>query len=210
MPGNPHLAIAVRSKTSAQNGSRRDAPYVGGGPILQNVLSASALRSGFFPPYVLGNVLTYFNVTGYVYDVQQPDPSGITSALQLAQVSAFVDFFPGDSNGPFPTGYALVVPSLDHGDGTKGDTFLPLAPITGRLLNGSLRTIAVGDPVGVLLLSNSPLIGLPRLRYHVRFRNVTYGGATQALTNFAFDAPIDTTPYNLTGISSLRYPYLGP
>lgn len=210
MPGNPHLAIALRMRTSATSGARRDSPYTGGGPTQQNVLGASAIRSNWFNPVILGSVLTFFNVSAYVYDVQGAAVDQISSAMQLANVNAFVDFMPGDSNGPFPSGFSLIVPNLDHGDGTKGDTMLPLATITARLLGGSLRTIALGDPIGLLLLSNSPIIGLPKLRYHVRWRNVTYAGVSQALTNFAFDAPTDTTPVNLTGTGLLRYPYLGP
>jgi len=175
------------------------------------------------PPAQLGTTLTYFNVTGYCFDVQQPDPTQISAAPQLANVSAFVDFFPGNQSGPFPSGYSLIIPNLSHGDGTAGDTLVPLAPITARFLGGSLRTIVIGDPIGVLLLSNAPLLGLPILVYHVRFRNVTFGGnplsilpaqlvqpVTQVLTNFAFQAPTDTTPVNLTGVNTVRLPYLGP
>ena len=170
-----------------------------------------------------GNTLTYFNVTGYCYDVQQADPTQTSAAPQLANVSAFVDFFPGTQNGVFPPGYSLLIPNLNHGDGTVGDAEVPLAPITARFLGGSLRSIVVGDPIGVLLLANSPLIGLPILVYHVRFRNVTYGGnpvliqpnqlvqpASQVLTNFAFVASTDTTPVNLTGYNTVRLPYMGP
>jgi hypothetical protein len=175
------------------------------------------------PPAQPGSTLVFFNVTGYCYDVQQPDPTQFSAAPLLANVSGFVDFFPGNASGPFPTGSSLIVPGLSHGDGTAGDTILPLAPVTARFLGGSLRTIVVGDPIGVLLLSNSPLLGLPLLRYHVRFRNITYGGnptliqpnqliqpASQVLTNFAFDASVDTTPINLTGVNTVRQPYLGP
>jgi hypothetical protein len=181
------------------------------------------LRPRPAPPAQFGTTLSYFNVTGYCFDVQQPDPTQISAAPQLANVSGFVDFFPGNANGPFPAGFSLIIPNLSHGDGTAGDTLVPLAPITARFLGGSLRTIVVGDPIGVLLLSNAPLLGLPLLRYHVRFRNITYGGnpalvqpnqltqpASQVLTNFAFDAPNDTTPINLTGVGLVRQPYLGP
>lgn len=175
------------------------------------------------PAAIGGNTLQYFNVTGFCYDVQQPDPTQLSAQPQLANVSAFVDFFPGNQNGPFPAGFSLIIPNMNHGDGTVGDTIVPLAPITARFLGGSLRTIVGGDPVGVLLLSNTSLLGLPLLLYHVRFRNVTYGGATtqitpgqliqpasQVLTNFAFQASTDNTPVNLTGVNTVRLPYLGP
>jgi hypothetical protein len=186
-------------------------------------LAGLHLKPKAAPPAQFGVTLSYFNVTGFCYDVQQPDPTQISAAPTLANVSGFVDFFPGNANGPFPAGFALIIPNLSHGDGTAGDTLVPLAPITARFLGGSLRTIVVGDPVGVLLLSNAPLLGIPLLRYHVRFRNITYGGnpalvtpnqltqpASQVLTNFAFDAPNDATAINLTGVGLVRQPYLGP
>lgn len=190
-----------------------DMPYPVGNDVLPKPLATP----------VGGNTLVYFNVTGYCYDVQQPDPTQLSAAPQLADVSAFVDFFPGNQAGVFPPGYSLLIPNLNHGDGTAGDTLVPLAPITARFLGGSLRTIVEGDPIGVLLLSNSALLGLPILVYHVRFRNVTYGGnpllitpnqlvqpATQILTNFAIQASTDTTPVNLTGYNTVRLPYMGP
>ncbi len=192
----------------------------------EEVLFAGDLvRPKAAPPAQLGTTLTFFNVTGYCYDVQQPDPTQISAAPTLANVSGFVDFFPGNASGVFPAGFSLLVPNLTHGDGTAGDTQMALAPITARFLGGSLRTIVVGDPIGVLLLSNSPLLGLgPNgLWYHVRFRNITFGGnpalvqpnqltqpASQVLTNFSFVAPTDTTPVNLTGVTTVRQPYLGP
>ena len=191
----------------------RDVPYPVGNLVVPRPVQTP----------VGGNTLVYFNVTGYCYDVQQPDPTQLSAAPQLADVSAFVDFFPGTINGVFPAGFSLLVPNLNHGDGTVGDTLVPLAPITARFLGGSLRTIVEGDPIGVLLLANTSLIGLPQLFYHVRFRNVTYGGspasiqpnqliqpASQILTNFAIQASTDTTPVNLTGYNTVRYPYMGP
>lgn len=173
-------------------------------------LFTDTIRPHPLSTYIPGSTLTFFNTSAYVYDVQAAAVDQISSAMQLANVNAFVDFMPGDVNGPFPQGFSLIVPNLDHGDGTKGDTLLPLAMVTARLLGGSLRTIALGDPIGLLLLSNSAIIGLPKLRYHVRWRNVSYAGLSQTLPNFAFDAPTDTTPVNLTGTGLLRYPYLGP
>jgi hypothetical protein len=100
---------------------------------------------------------------------------------------------------------------MDHGDGTYGDTFVPLAPITGRFLNGHLCTVAYGDPVGVELVANTWVLGLTSpLFYHVRFRNVTYGGGLQAISDFAFQAPSSAVTINITSSSVPRFTYGGP
>lgn len=137
------------------------------------------------------NELTWFTAVGYVYDVEQPNPSGTTSQPALLDVSAYVDFFPGNQTEAFQTGFAVEVADLDHGDGTSGNTMVPLAPITARLMNGALCAVAVGDPIGQELLAGTTILNLTSpLYYHVRWRNVTYGGALQAISNFAFLAPV--------------------
>jgi hypothetical protein len=157
------------------------------------------------------NTLTWFTVTSYIYDVEQPLPSGTSEQPELANVSAFVDFFPGTQEKTFPAGFSTRVADLDHGDGTHGDTIVPLAPITGRLLNGSLRSLVIGDPVGVQLLANTTVLGLSEdLFYHTRFRNVTFGGAEQSLANFAWRASVDNTAVNLSSTTLQRFPYNGP
>lgn len=157
------------------------------------------------------NELTWFTVNGYIYDVEQPNPSGITNQPELLNVSAYVDFFPGTQSEAFPTGFAVLVSDLDHGDGTSGDTEVPLAPITARLMNGALCAIAVGDPLGIELLSNSAILNLTNpLYYHTRFRNVTFSGAPQALSNFAFLASVDATSVDITSPGLTRYTYGGP
>jgi hypothetical protein len=94
---------------------------------------------------------------------------------------------------------------------TYGDTELSLAPITGRTINARLCTIAIGDPEGVELVSNSSWMLLDEpLFYHVRYRNVTYGGALQRFSNFAFQAPTDTTGVLLTKKNLVKFDYHGP
>lgn len=161
------------------------------------------------------NSLTYFRVDAYVHDVEQPLPSGTTINPTLQDVSGYVDFFPGDQLEATAGGVIVIVTDLDLGGGVHVDTELPVAPITGRLIEGRLCTVAIGDPTGVGLLSNSAPIGLPdtgldALYYHVRWRNVTYGGALQRLQNFSFLAPVDTTPVLLTSHLLERFDYRGP
>jgi hypothetical protein len=139
------------------------------------------------------NQLTYLTAVGYVYDVEQPNPSGITNVPSELKVSAYVDFYPGTQAQYFQPGFTVFVSNLDHLDGTSGDTEVPIAPITGRLMNGALSAIAVGDPPGVELLAYTAMLNLASpLYYHVRWRNVTFGGATQAISNFAFAATPST------------------
>lgn len=156
------------------------------------------------------NSLTYFRVDATVLDIEQPLPSGTTIVPQLDDVSAYVDFFPGTLKEALQIGMSLLVPDFDRGGGVHGDTDIQLAPITGRLINGSLCTVAIGDPKGVDLVANSSVLALPELYYHVRFTNVTYGGAVQRISNFAFQAPTGATPVLLTSTTLARFPYAGP
>lgn len=157
------------------------------------------------------NELTWFTVYGYVYDIEQPNPAGTTIQPFVNNVSAYIDFFPGYETEVFPAGFAVLVADLDHGDGTSGDTMVPIAPITARLTNGAVTSIVVGDPIGVELLADTPILNLDGpLFYHVRWRNVTYGGAPQAISNFAFQAPTFNTNLSITSPALVTYPYYGP
>lgn len=141
----------------------------------------------------MANQLSWLTATGYVYDVEQQNPNASSITPVLSQVSAYVDFFPGNQAGPFPAGFTAFVADLDHGNGTHGDTEVPLAPITARLMNGALCSIAVGDPVGVELIANTSILNLTNpLYYHTRWRNVTFGGAVQKISNFAWQATTST------------------
>jgi hypothetical protein len=153
------------------------------------------------------NSLTYFRVDGAWRDVEQPIVGVGAIAPQVDDVSAYVDFFPGVEKSALPGGLTLYVPNYE----TYGDTELTLAPITGRTMDARLCTIAVGDPNGVELVANSAWLdfGEP-LFYHVRFRNVSYGGAGQRLSNFAFQAPTDASPIILTSVTLERFDYCGP
>jgi hypothetical protein len=153
------------------------------------------------------NELADFTAIATILDVQQPNPDGTSIDPQLLDVSAFVNFFPGTQNGVFAQGFGLQVANLDPtGAGAAGsgvNAFVPLAPITGRLMNGQLTSIAIGDPVGVGLLANSPFLNLAELFYHVQFTNVTFGGTTQALDNFAIKAPgLQVQTVTLTPVST--------
>lgn len=153
------------------------------------------------------NSLTYFRVDGVWRDVEEHIPSVTGIAPQVNDVSAYVDFFPGTELDAVVQGLSFIAPDYE----TYGDTELSLAPITGRTINARLCTIAVGDPIGVELVSNSPWMLLTEpLFYHVRYRNVTYGGALQRFSNFAFQAPTDATGVLLTKRNLVKFDYRGP
>lgn len=156
----------------------------------------------------MSNSLTFFPVTGAFHDVRQPIVDEGDTTPEVTEVSAYVDFFPGSEAKAVEGGLVLYVPDYE----TYGDTQLAIAPITGRTINGKLTTIAVGDPESVELVANSAWLdyGEGPLFYHVRFRNVTYGGAIQRLSNFAFQAPVDNSTVRLTDPDLVRFAYRGP
>jgi hypothetical protein len=154
------------------------------------------------------NSLTYFRADGSWRDIEQPIPGSTGSILpQENNVSAYVDFFPGLERLAGVGGLTLILPDYE----TFGDTEVAIAPITARTINGVLCSITKTDPAGVKLVSNSPWMGLTEnIFYHVRYRNVTYGGALQRFSNFAFKAPHDATPVRITSTLLQRYDYCGP
>lgn len=155
------------------------------------------------------NTLTYFRVDGSWRDIEQHIPSQTGIAPQEDDVSAYVDFFPGTEKEAVQQGYTMLLPDYE----TFGDTELALAPITGRTINAELCTIAIGDPKGVQLVANPAWMGLTgddALFYHVRYRNVTYGGALQRFSSFAFRAPVGNTGVRITSVTLERFEYRGP
>lgn len=154
------------------------------------------------------NSLTYFRVDGSWKDIEQPIPGNVGSiAPQEDDVSCYVDFFPGLEKLALTGGLTLLVPNYE----TLGDTELALAPITARTIDGVLCSITRTDPVGAQLVSNAPWMDLGEdLYYHVRYRNVTYGGALQRFSSFAFKAPTDGTAVRITSTTLERFDYYGP
>lgn len=154
------------------------------------------------------NSLTYFRVDGSWRDVEQPIPSNTgTIAPQVDDVSAYVDFFPGTELNAITQGLTFIAPDYE----TYGDTELSLAPITGRTIDALLCSITVHDPNGVQLVANSAWMDLDEpLFYHVRYRDVTYGGALQRFSNFAFQAPVDGTGVRITSKTLTKFDYRGP
>lgn len=154
------------------------------------------------------NSLSYFRVDGAWRDAEQPIPSNADSITpQVDDVSGYVDFFPGTQSEALSSGLALYVSDYE----TYGDTELVIAPITGRMMNAFLCSITVNDPKGVELVDNSTWLdfGEPMF-YHVRFRNISYSGAAQRFSNFAFQAPGDGSGVLLTSPTLTRLPYRGP
>jgi hypothetical protein len=85
----------------------------------------------------------------------------------------------------------------------------------GRIWAGQLSSIDVADSIGVDLISNDPNLNLieqsiSSLIYDINFTQVQYNSTLGTLTNFAFTAPPDTTPINLTNPTFPRLPYQPP
>lgn len=103
------------------------------------------------------------------------------------------------------------------------NTAVALAPIQGRIYEGSLSTIDQADATGVQLLANTTAISsslvsqdLPStasglaagtLVYDVSFSNVVYANNTQVLKNFAFTAPTTNTVVDLGDPTLTRLEY---
>ena len=156
------------------------------------------------------NELTYFTVQGHWYDVEAPDTSGSTNALQFLVISGFVTFTPR-----LRPGTVVYIPNLDlDGGTTSANTALAIAPVTARILQGELQTIDRTDVPELQLLANDANVsaslsaqGVNSLVYDVSFSNVVYASAGQTLNNFAFTAPTTATTVDLTDPAFERLAY---
>jgi hypothetical protein len=156
--------------------------------------------------------LTYFNCTGWWYDVESANLGGTTSDLQFRVISAFVAFYPR-----LPAGFTAQIANLDIGGGTGQPTSLAISPVLGRIYEGTLSTIDRTDTAGVTLLANSSVISSQiaavssaGLIYDVAFTDVVYAGAVQTLQNFAFTALTGSGTVCLTDPTLSRLTYAGP
>jgi hypothetical protein len=166
----------------------------------------------------MANVLTYFDVDGYWYSGDAPDVRGTDGAPAFSAVTGYVDLIPR-----VPQGFSVRVDELDltndpAGSGTVVDTDVSFPPRTARIWDGRLSTINQTDTPTIQLLANTAVLNLAvllpdtegKLIYDVRFRDVRFNNAPQALANFAFEAPTDATPVSLTDDALVRLPYAGP
>lgn len=141
--------------------------------------------------------LTYFEVTGSFFNTQQPLAGSADTTPVLAAMSATVTFTPR-----LPANFVTRVAELNIGDGSA-DAVLALTPTVARLINGQLCAQNLLNTTGISLVSNGPALNLvgydiDLLVYDVAFTNVVYGRQSQTLYDFAFEAPVDDTPVNLT------------
>jgi hypothetical protein len=166
-------------------------------------------------PFTLGlaNELTYFTVQGYFGDVENPIGSGIGIAPNFGVVSGTVTFLPR-----LPPGTTLFIPDLDMQNGMAQDVAVPLPPIQGRIINGTLETINRADSPDVQLLAYSSIVATAmtqqglgnQLIYDVQFSNVTFAGGPQVINNFGFAAPTSAVTITLTDPLLPRLLYAGP
>ena len=174
----------------------------------------------------MSNELTFFPITGFYYDIQNPDPSSSSNApVFTGMTGAFITFTPR-----VPDGFTVLVSDLDLGSGNTGSTAIALPAITGRVSavvaggeGGTvweLCAINTVDSVGIELLANTSIIStylaaqnVPNtqqagdLIYDVSFTQVTYAGLNQMINNFAFVAPTSNTSICITDPSFETIPY---
>ena len=149
------------------------------------------------------NSLTYFTVTGHWYAVEASDPAGSDNIPEINPIYAFVTF-----TARLRPGTVLNIGDYSRPDTTTGTTAIALAPVQGRILEGELQVIDRGNTPDIQLVANTPMLGLTKpLIYDVTFTKVTYAGANQSISNFAFTAPTDTTTIDLTDPALARLPY---
>lgn len=103
-----------------------------------------------------------------------------------------------------PAGASITVVITTPGTTARtANTGIIIPTRQGRIWAGQLSSIDVTDSPGVELISNDPNLNLidqniPSLIYDVMFTQVQYNSTLGTLQNFAFAAPPDTTPVNLT------------
>lgn len=148
----------------------------------------------------VSNELVYFQVTGFFYDLDGALRTGNSNAAQLIVREGFVTFT--------PRLVPLYVDDLDTGTSHQ-DTQLTINPVVAQIVNGELCSINWGDTPGVKLTSNCAALDLAALGIAHLVYDVTFTGAAVGLPNFAFVAPVDTTPICITDPTLPRLGYQG-
>jgi hypothetical protein len=154
------------------------------------------------------NELTYFTVEGHWYDVEAPDTSGSTNALQFLVISAFVTFTPR-----LEPGFSLFIPNLDLQAQLVAPSSLAVAPsttggtlaagatywvVTATTANGETTvsnevTATLTGSTSSAVLSWSAVVGATG--YNV-YRGTTAGGENKLV------ASVSTNTYTDTGAAS--------
>jgi hypothetical protein len=112
-------------------------------------------------------------------------------------------------------GQVTVTPTTPGSTARNANTGIVIPTRQGRIWAGQLSSIDVNDSPNVDLVANDPQLNLieqniSSLIYDVNFTQVQYNSTQGTLTNFAFAAPPDTTPVNLTNPTFPRLTYQPP
>jgi hypothetical protein len=143
-----------------------------------------------------GNVLVVAGINPQSYNVEFT--GALSSSEQLPLVPTWNNLT--DANG-YDCEITVATTALGSPQ-VVADTSISIPPRQARIMNGVLSTIDYVDTPGLYLTSDSPVLGLPAayepLIYDVAFSAVTFNNSNQVLGNYAFQAPTDTTPVDLT------------
>jgi hypothetical protein len=173
-------------------------------------VSPSALQTALAALSTIGtgNVLVTSGLNPQSYNVEFTGSLGGTELLPL--VPTWSDLT--DANG-YDCTITVATTALGSPQITA-DTSISVPPRQGRIMSGVLSTIDYTDTPGVMLTSDDPLLSIPAayepLIYDVMFSAATFNGANQVLGNFAFQAPTDGTPVDLTGATLPKQNYQRP
>lgn len=158
------------------------------------------------PSIGAGNVLVVNDPAPQAYDVQ------FTSGLAGQALQPLV----GDpsllSNAQGPGYCEITVTVTEQGSPLiTANTAISVPMLTARIYNGVLSTIDYADTPGFQLVANTAILGLTgALIYDVSFSNVTFNGNNQVLAPFAFTAPTDATPVDLSDPALTRLAWQYP
>ena len=177
----------------------------GGVGVTVSVLTEGAPLPVDPPPG--GNTENFFPVTGYWVSVESADTtSTATNMLAVEPITGLVTFY-----ARLPKGASIPVAQLKWPDGVTRDTGVILAPVAAQIVAGQLCTINADNTPGVQLVCNSAALALAGpLIYDVDVSNVTFNQGAQTVSDFAFEAPQDSTPVCLTDPALPILEYLGP
>lgn len=192
--------------TISFNGSAPTAP-------LASNISTSALQTALQGLSTIGaGNIAVLSQTGTTYLVEF---QGTLANTPISTIGAFAADDTGLTNS---TGILFYLTQSGQAQISQ-DTGVHIDPFLARITNGILCTPAAPtDLPGVELVANSALLGFmdtsktpavaADLYYDVKFHAVTFGpSGVGLLQNFAFKAPADSTPVDLTDPALTRYPY---
>jgi hypothetical protein len=206
---NPTDATQTVNLLGGPNGGTFTLSYAGDttAPIAYNAAPGdvqAALQA--LPSIGSGNVSVGTSLFPQAYTVT------FTGALANMAVSAIS----GDGRllfNVFGAGFCAVSVTVSNVGSNHfvADSAIALPPLTARIWDGVLSTIDYADTPGFQLASSTALLNLEGgIIYDVTFSKITFNEANQDIAPFAFAAPADNTPVDLSSPDLVKLPYQPP